>query len=91
MYEPKDNVNYAHREYPKWVYKGKDGIIVQDEDEHDAAKAKGYGSHGSAPVVEDTIDEPEEVIAEDIVETTDKPALEVVEPKKGKGKGKGKK
>ena len=44
MYEPKDNVAYAYRAYPKWVYKDGDGIIVNDSDEHDAAKEKGYGA-----------------------------------------------
>ena len=50
MYEPRDNVAYAYREYPKWVYKGKDGKIVQDETEHETAKKAGWGKHGTKSV-----------------------------------------
>ena len=50
MYEPRDNVAYAYREYPKWVYKNGEGIVVQDEAEHEAAKDKGYGEHGTTSV-----------------------------------------
>ena len=34
-------------EYPKWVYLDGDGIIVDDEKQHDVAKSKGFGDYGT--------------------------------------------
>lgn len=34
---------HQHNEYPKMLYKGKQNIVVQSEEEKDKAEADGYG------------------------------------------------
>ena len=35
--------------YPKWVYNGNDGIIVDDEAQHEVAKENGFTAESPAP------------------------------------------
>ena len=34
-------------DYPKWVYLNGDGIIVDDAEQHEEAKKRGFGCHGT--------------------------------------------
>lgn len=38
-------------DYPKWVYLNGDGIIVDDKDQHDEAKKRGFGDYGTVSKV----------------------------------------